>query len=552
MSTAAIPQTTPDAASAPLAAKARSGVLWVTGLNVFRDLLQFGTMLVLVRLLAPKAYGEFSLISSVMVFFTVFSFRSFLEHTLQLRPDEAVDYQSHFTAGCCMQFGMCALVNLAASVLRHLPKYAEIAPVLHITSIFFVLDWASEFRVKMLERDLNWKRLRTLQATGIAGNSLLAILLAKLGFGVYALVLPGMMATLPFIWDLFFRFGWRPSWSWNRARYHAAWSYGWSRIMAGMLTTARPVIEGAVIVQFTGFSQLGFMSRAVGLSVLCCQKMPSVLTMTLYPVLTRMARKSHAFERANSLVLRLVGWMAIPCAILFSLVAHPMVRLVYGSKWDSAIPLLPFALAGATAGALYQAATMLMLADVQHRSCAVAEFLTLASLVVCLFVVLPHGIAPYLAAVAVVQSVVLLWMLWSLRRTGALSDRAMVRGVAAPLAAGAAAWLVCSALPPAASVLSIVYVSILFGLTYFLVVRVTCPAEFRELLSYIPLPASWASRMRNRANSRLLARSSQNSARLHSATSFPQPAREVQNGSPTGETACPTSNPQRQEHSSSR
>jgi O-antigen/teichoic acid export membrane protein len=486
--------TLPITAGAPasggpaLAQKARSGVLWVTGLNVFRDLLQFGTMMVLVRLLAPKAYGEFSLISSVMVFFTVFSFRSFLEHTLQLRPNEAVDYQSHFTAGGFMQFGMCVLVNLAAFALRWLPKYAEIAPVLHVTSVFFVLDWASEFRVKMLERELDWKRLRILQAAGIVGNSSLAVVLAKLGFGVYALVLPGMMATLPFIWDLFYRFGWRPDWTWNSAGYRAAWSYGCTRIMAGMLTTARPLIEGAVIVQLTGFSQLGFMSRAVGLSVLCCQKLPSVLTMTLYPVLTRMARKTEAFERANSLMLRLVGWMGIPSAILFSLVAQPLVRMVYGSKWDSAIPLLPYALAGGTAGALYQAATMLMLADVQHRGCAVAEFLTLASLVISLFVVLPHGIAAYLGAVALVQGIVLLWMLWSLRRTGAISNRGIVRGIAAPLAAGFAAWLVCEALPAAASVLSVAYVSLIFAVLYGLVIRAMCPREFRELVAYIPLP----------------------------------------------------------------
>jgi O-antigen/teichoic acid export membrane protein len=475
-------------APAPLALKARSGVLWVTALNVFRDLLQFATMLVLVRLLAPKAYGEFSLISSIMVFFTVFSFRSFLEHTLQLRPDEPVDYQSHFTAGAFMQLGMCALVNLAAAVLRYLPKYSEIAPVLHVTSIFFLLDWASELRVKMLERALDWKRLRTLQAAGIAATSALAIVLAKLGFGVYALVLPGWMATLPFIWDLFFRSAWRPDWSWNRARYRKTWSYGWTRIMAGMLTTARPVIEGAVIVQFTGFAQLGFMSRAVGLSILCCQKIPGVLTMTLYPVLTRMARKSEAFERANSLVLRLVGWIAIPCAILFSLVAHPLVRLVYGSKWDAAIPLLPYALAGGTAGALYQAATMLMLADVQHRGCAVAEFLTLASLVVCLFAVLPHGIAPYLGSVAIVQSIVLAWMLRSLAQTGALSRRAIVRSILAPLAAGTAARLACALALAPSSALSAAGVGLLFALAYALAIRALCPHEFREMLAYIPLP----------------------------------------------------------------
>jgi O-antigen/teichoic acid export membrane protein len=497
MSTAACLQIAPHppASGGPaLSAKARSGVLWVTGLNVFRDVVQFGTMLVLVRLLAPKAYGEFSLISSVMVFFTVFSFRSFLEHTLQLRPGEAVDYQSHFTAGCVMQFGMCALVNLAAVVMRSLLKYAEVAPILHVTSVFFVLDWASELRVKMLERELNWKRLRSLQAAGIVGTSSLAIVLAKLGFGVYALVLPGMMATLPFIWDLFFRFGWRPDWTWNPASYRAAWSYGWTRIMAGMLTTARPVIEAAVVVQLTGFSQLGIMSRAVGLSVLCCQKMPSVLTMTLYPVLTRMARQSEAFERANGLVLRLVGWMAIPCAILFSLVAHPVVRLVYGSKWDAAIPLLPYALAGGTAGALYQATTMLMLADVQHRGCAVAELLTLGTLAICLFTVLPHGIGLYLGAVGVVQGIVLLWMLWSLWRTGALSGRAIVRSVAAPLAAGAAAWLVCVSvracglLPPSASIVSAGCLVVLFGVTYGLVIRGICPNELRELVAYLPLP----------------------------------------------------------------
>ena len=142
--------------------------------------------------------------------------------------------------------------------------------------------------------------------------------------------------------------------------------------------------------------------------------------------------------------------MAIPCAILFSLVAHPLVRLVYGSKWDAAIPLLPYALAGGTAGALYQAATMLMLADVQHRGCAVAEFLTLASLVVCLFTVLPHGIAAYLGAVAVVQAAVLVWMLWSAAVCRERSrSRAVMRGVLAPDRGGHSGRLVCAAVPRA-------------------------------------------------------------------------------------------------------
>jgi len=44
--------------------------------------------------------------------------------------------------------------------------------------------------------------------------------------------------------------------------------------MAGMLTTARPVIEAQSSVHFTGFAQLGFLSRPWTL-VLCCQKFPA-------------------------------------------------------------------------------------------------------------------------------------------------------------------------------------------------------------------------------------------------------------------------------------
>lgn len=43
-----------------LGRKAVSGVLWTTGLNVFCDFVQFGVMLILVRLMASEAYGEFA------------------------------------------------------------------------------------------------------------------------------------------------------------------------------------------------------------------------------------------------------------------------------------------------------------------------------------------------------------------------------------------------------------------------------------------------------------------------------------------------------------
>src|SRR5262249_24915325 len=139
-------------------------------------------------LLDPKAYGQFSLVNSLIGFFTILSFRSFLEQTLQVRPTEEVDYQTHFTAAGVIQISLCTLVNVVAFVLRRLGLYSEVAPLLSVMSIFFLLDWANEFRVKMLERELAWKRLRLLQALGFLLNASIALILAVSGFGVYALL----------------------------------------------------------------------------------------------------------------------------------------------------------------------------------------------------------------------------------------------------------------------------------------------------------------------------------------------------------------------------
>src|SRR5438445_7110497 len=124
----------------------KSGVLWVAGLNLFRDVLQFGLMLVLVRILEPKAYGQFTFVTSVIGFFTFVSYRCLSEHMLQARPHEEVDYQTQFTSAGIIQGAIFVIANLAAIAMRYFPRYAESAPLVHVMSILLLLDCPNEFR----------------------------------------------------------------------------------------------------------------------------------------------------------------------------------------------------------------------------------------------------------------------------------------------------------------------------------------------------------------------------------------------------------------------
>jgi O-antigen/teichoic acid export membrane protein len=463
------------------ATRARLAVAWATGFQLFRDLVQFGLTLTLVRLLPADAYGQFGFVTTLLGFFTLYSFREFLGHTIQVRDEAAVHYQDHFTAGAIVQVLTCALANLTAVAFRFMPAYAPAAPALHVMSVLFLLDLPSEFRVKMLERNLDWRRLRSLQAIGFVSGGALSIALAFAGAGVYALLIPTLLVPIPFAYDLFVRNGWRPTWAFSWDRFGPAWRFGWTRIATVSFLAVASLTESAWLAKALGFAPFGIYGRAVGLAQLLCGRAGSLLALAIYPVLTRLAPGSQSYQRASALYLRAIGWTVIPAAFALALVAGPVVSLLYGAAWLAAIPLVPAATAGAALGAIAQTGYTLLLAYGRQGQCVVADAWKLAGTVCALAVLLPLGPNAYLLGLCAVQAAIggiVLGFLWQGR---AVTATAIISGTI-PAVVGAIFAALAMRTTPAwlpAQLLA-------FAVVYLATLRILFAGPFAELVSHLP------------------------------------------------------------------
>jgi teichuronic acid exporter len=404
-----------------LAHHAKSAVIWNAGFNFFRNLLQFVVMLVLVRLLAPEAYGQFSLVNSIIGFIGIFSFSNFIAHALQVKTDEEAHLQEHFTAGAILQIGMCVVANLVAVALRWFPKYAPVAPLVHVMSMTFLLEWPCELRRKMIERKFDWRSLRLLHGAGLLLTAVLAIGMALLGAGTFALLVPGMMVTLPFIYDLFVRQHWRPTWAWSWENYRPAWDFGLTRIGSGLTLNGRQLLESGVLSAVLGFAVLGVFNRSIGLAQMFCYQVATQLIYAIYPVLTRVEGGEDNSRRVGGLVLRTVAWTVLPVAACFGALAGPVVQTIYGTKWMEVVPLLPWAMAYSAMASLVYVGYMLLLARQRQRKCLVADVLSLAGTVLSLWLALPHGVVAYLMSVVGVQVVIMVLITFWLRDGKAVS-----------------------------------------------------------------------------------------------------------------------------------
>jgi len=473
------------------AQKARQAIAWTTGLNLFRDVIQFALMIVMVRVLAPEAYGQFGLINTTISFMMVFSSREFIAHTLLIRDDAEVNYQEQFAAGCVIQSALFVLANLAAVALRWFPTYAPIAPVLHVMSLLFLFDLPSELRTKMLERALDWRRLRMIEACGIVVSAVVTLVLGFAGAGVYALLVPAFVLPSFFLVDLFVVTGWRPTFQWHAGRYRASRIFGLNRVVSATLVSGSSLLESGVLAHVVGYAALGVFGRANGMAALFCIRVSALLMAALYPVLARISPRSDGYQRVSALVLRVVAWTVVPVALLLSLVGDHVAMLLYGPRWVAVIPLVPWAMAIGAVLACVQTCYYLLLAHDDSRNCLRADVWRLAGMAIALALALRFGLVAYLGALAIVHGVALVMLISWLIAGGALRPAALgaallPAGGAAVLAGLAAEAVRRLAIGNVPTVALLITYSAVFAVVYLATLRVLFAPLLSEIVGYLP------------------------------------------------------------------
>lgn len=448
-------------------------------------------MLILVRLLEPAQYGQFSVVTAVIGFISVFAHQNFMAHTLQVRDDQEVHYQDHFVAGGLIQLLMFLITNCVAIGLHFVDSFSSLSPLVHVMSIGFLLEWPCELRLKMLERSLDWARLRALHAIGLVVSSIVAVIMGYMGAGVYALLLPGLLVTLPFIFDLFFLQKWKPSWSFSRERYVPAFRFGISRMTSGLVGRLRRLIESGVVVYLLGLTSAGLLERAVSLGLMFCQRAAAQIMYTLYPFITKLDPGTEEYRRASSIVLRGVTWFTIPMVIILSILSEPLVQIVYGGNWNNVVPLVPVAVILGGVSAVSYVVYMLLLAHREERRCLRADFIELTGTLIALAALLQHGLIAYLLGLLIVRIAVLLYATFWLYSCGGVAIRQLSDAIGPASVSGGVAYAVCQGVlamtesSVQAPVAALLYI-LSFFLVYLLSLRMLFNNVLSELVGYLP------------------------------------------------------------------
>ncbi|MEL6244162.1 MAG: oligosaccharide flippase family protein [Pseudomonadota bacterium] len=378
--------------------KLTQNIGWLTGAEMVSRLGRIAAAVILARQLDAVAFGVAAMAITVFEIIRVFTENGIGAAVIRADRDQfdKVANTAHkMMWRICM--GLAAVQILAGLCLEFvLPGQDSGAMVAALALVFFIMPFGL-LHAYSLQREQRMKHLAAVTSAQAVADHTLTALLALLGFGAWAIILPKILTTP--IW----LFGVRHTRPWKRrpeagfARSGVIFRFSLPVLGAELLTTARDQLDKLVVSLFLGIEALGLYYFAFNAGLGVSTALNRAFSNAVYPNLCNASDKLKAFKAAVSglgLPLGLVYCAQAAAALLY-------VPIVFGERWSQAAPLVALLCLGGPARLLVDGARMYARAEGRSGN----EFLLAVGF--CTSILIPFTVAtPFGLMHAAIASVV--------------------------------------------------------------------------------------------------------------------------------------------------
>lgn len=313
------------------------GIAWTGAVRWLTQVLSWASTLVVARLLTPHDYG---LMGMATVYLGVVALANEFGLGAAIVQVRNLDEQSRATIGGLavalgfLFFAVSAAVATPIAWFFGQPAVRDIVIVLAATFVvtgFRVLPYA------LLSRDLEFRRLAKIDATGALLQTVATLTLAAVGFRYWSLVLGSVLSLLASTAMSLAARPHRLAWPRNLGSIKEQLTLGWHVTVARLAWYAYSNADFAIVGRVLGTHALGAYSFGWQIASIPVDKVSAVLGVVALPVLSRVRDDLPAMRRYVKGLTEGLAIITFPLAFGLALVADHFVLVAVGPKWEPAI-----------------------------------------------------------------------------------------------------------------------------------------------------------------------------------------------------------------------
>lgn len=332
--------------------KAASGMIWTAFQKYSTMIISFVSGIILARLLMPEDYGAIGMLLIFMSLAEVFIDAGFGSALIQKKNPTQTDYSTVFYFNIGMAVILYAVLFISAPAIADFYRMPILSKVLRVQGLILFVYAFNIIQRNQIRKNLKFKRLSKITITSSIISLTVTIIMAYMGFGVWALVAQHFMAALIPCVFLWMTMNWRPTWEFSWISFKELFGFGSYMFLTHLFTTFSQRITGLLVGRWYDPATMGYYSKASAFAKTATLSISGVMIQTTYPLY---AAVQDDKERLINMVKRITSTLAyitIPFLCLLILIAEPLIVLLYSDRWLPSVPYFQILCIGGMAGCL--------------------------------------------------------------------------------------------------------------------------------------------------------------------------------------------------------
>lgn len=321
--------------------KTVKGVAWSGIDNVVQFGVTFAVSIVLARLLSPDDYGLIGIITIFTAICTTLINGGMGTALIRTKDATDDDYNTVFIVNIAMSLVLYTVAYGCAPLIAGFFHRGELVSLTRVASLGIIVGALALVQRTRLTKRIDFKTQTKITLVASVTSGIVGIVMAVLGFGVWALVAQHLSSQALSTLMLWYVNKWLPNLRFSSDSFHRLFGFGWKMMLSSLLDTVWKELYQVMVGKFYSPATLGQYTRAKQFSSLFSSNLTSVIQRVTYPVLSNMQDDKMRMVSAYRRIIKTTMFVTSTSMFFLGAISVPLLHCLIGAKWHEAATYLP-------------------------------------------------------------------------------------------------------------------------------------------------------------------------------------------------------------------
>jgi teichuronic acid exporter len=330
----------PDDPTQSLGTRATNGILWSAFERFGQQGVSFLVQIVLARLLAPEQFGLIAMVAVFVALCQGIADAGFHEAIIQKKELDDSLVSTVFFTNLLLACFLTVVLWFGAPYVADFYHQERLTLLLRVLSVGLIIDGFARIQLTLLQRALLFRELATANLAASLLSGIVAVTLAFMGFGVWALIAQVLIQRSLVACMLWFQSDWRPVLSYSFVRLREILPFASRMFASNILNNVFQQIYVLIIGRVGSPVQLGYYQRANSFKRLASSASNTLMARITFPLFAQVQDDPARLRRGFIKACQLLAFTFFPFMAVLAAVGEPLIVTLIGEKWLPAVPYL--------------------------------------------------------------------------------------------------------------------------------------------------------------------------------------------------------------------